>query len=28
VREVGFDDEAQAFRNINTRDELAHNATS
>jgi molybdopterin-guanine dinucleotide biosynthesis protein A len=28
VREVAFDDEAPAFRNINTRDELAHNATS
>jgi len=28
VREMPFDDEAQAFRNINTRDELAQNATS
>jgi molybdopterin-guanine dinucleotide biosynthesis protein A len=27
VREIAFDDEAQAFRNINTRDELAHNST-
>jgi molybdopterin-guanine dinucleotide biosynthesis protein A len=26
VREVAFDDEADAFRNINTRDELAQNA--
>lgn len=28
VREIAFDDEAHAFRNINTRDELAHNAAS